>query len=268
MSVGGNSFRLADGTSGTITGEGDPLILIHGVGLARGIWAPQVRHLSPHFRTVTYDLLGHGESPPAGTEATLQDFAGQLHEVLGQVGGPASVVGFSFGGLIAQAFALHHPASLRKLVLLSTVHDRSPSERAAVLARWEATRAGGMMVAVQPALERWFSRTYLEAHPEIAEAFRQMLLENRLASFLQAYRVFATADQNLAGRVSGIACPTLVMTGEEDVGSTPQMATRLASSIPNAKLSILPGARHMMSLEHAEEVNRQLASFLLAKEER
>ena len=95
-------------------GEGPTVVLIHGFGLNRAMWQWQLPVLTPHFRVLTYDLLGHGESaPPAGTP-DLAMFSGQLLGLMDGCGiERAAVVGFSLGGLIARRFALDHSQSAR-----------------------------------------------------------------------------------------------------------------------------------------------------------
>ena len=91
------------------------------------------------------------------------------------------------------------------------------------------------------------------------------MLENDDASFLAAYTIFASADKQLEGHLGLIAWPTLIMTGENDGGSTPAMAWKMAKEIPDARVTIIPGGRHMMPMELAQEVNREIDRFLRAR---
>ena len=255
-------FRLEDGTIGETEGRGPPLVLLHGVGLDRAMWAAQVCAFRPHFQVIAYDLLGHGQSPTVTSLATFDDYVGQLERVVSEIaGGSAMIVGFSFGGLIAQGYAAAFPASVRKLMLMSTVFNRSPDERRAVLDRLAVARNEGLGATLEVALGRWFSAPYLHDHPEAISGLRQRFLTNDMESFLAAYRIFATADAAIAGRLGHIRCPTLVLTGELDTGSTPEMARRMADTIPGAAYSIIPAGRHMMAMELATAVNEAIAEF-------
>ena len=94
-----------------IGGDGPWLVLIHGVGLDLHMWSRQAAVLEKNRRVLRYDLIGHGETPPAGDPLSLDDFVSQLHELLNLLGVErAGIVGFSMGALVAQAFALEHPA--------------------------------------------------------------------------------------------------------------------------------------------------------------
>lgn len=173
-----------------------------------------------------------------------------------------ALVGFSFGGLIAQAYAARHSRMIDGLVLMSTVYDRSEAERAGVLSRLEVVKREGPQATIPAALSRWFSPEFSKAHPEVMAQYEALLRGNDAASFLAAYECFATVDRELVGALAGFDRPTLVMTGELDTGSTPAMARKLAGMIPGAECSIIAGGRHMMPVEMPEEVNSVLRRFL------
>ena len=149
-----------------------------------------------------------------------------------------------------------------KLVLMSTVYDRSEAERASVLARLNMVRQEGPSATIRAALSRWFSPEFSKAHPDIMNQYEYLLRGNDTSSFLSAYKCFATADRDLVGGLAAFNRPTLVMTGELDTGSTPAMARKLAGVIPRAGCSIIAGGRHMMPVERPDEVNSVLRCFL------
>lgn len=251
------------GTALEIFGSGPPLVLLHGVGLNQSIWAGQVKVLACDFQVITYDLLGHGRSAAAAAHAPLADWVGQLSDAVRNLAlEKFALAGFSFGGLIAQAYAARHSRTIDRLVLMSTVYDRSEAERAGVLSRLDVARRDGPQAIIPAALSRWFSPGFAGAHPEIMHQYEAMLRGNDAASFLSAYECFATADRDLVGSLAGFNQPTLVMTGEQDTGSTPAMARKLAGMIPGAECSIIAGGRHMMPVEMPDEVNSVLRRFL------
>jgi pimeloyl-ACP methyl ester carboxylesterase len=263
---GPGHFRLPDGTACTVAGRGPPLILLHGVGLDRRMWQAQVYFFARSHSVITYDLLGHGESARISKDAALEDFVAQLERLRAALGlNRTTIVGFSFGGLVAQAYALRHGGEVEKLVLMSTVYDRSDRERASVEDRLQKARREGPHAIYPAALERWFSPAFLAGQPEQAQELHRRMLDNDVNSFLKAYEIFAFGDRELAGKIGMIACPTLIMTGERDKGSTPAMAWTMGKSIPNSRVSIIPDGRHMMPMEMAQEVNREMARFLVVR---
>ncbi len=91
---------------------------------------------------------------------------------------------------------------------------------------------------------------------------RATLLANDPDSFLNCYRVFATADAEIADDLSRISVPALAITGERDPGSTPEMTRRLAEAIPHCRAVVVPGARHMLPVERPRELVDHLTAFI------
>ena len=256
---------LADATRYREIGTGEPVILLHGVGLDHVIWQAQCPALARRRRVIAYDLLGHGASPAITREVTLADFVDQLASVIAALVPQEqlpSLVGFSFGGLIAEAFTLAQPRRVARLAIIASVFDRAPAERASVEARLRSARIDGPAALIEAALARWYSPQFRASHPGVVDAVAALLQRNDPRSFLAAYGVFAEADRDLAGRLGAIAVPTLIIAGEEDSGATPAMARRLAALIRGAELAIIPGARHMLPQEHAGELTDLLQRFL------
>jgi pimeloyl-ACP methyl ester carboxylesterase len=227
------------------------------------MWAAQAAALAGAFTVVRYDMLGHGLSAVRPGRLTLSDFSDQLRSLLDALRVTAAhVVGFSMGGLVAQRFALDHPGKVDRLVLMSTVYDRPEAARRAVLDRVAQAERDGIAAGIGAALERWFTPAFRRARPDAVAAVRRRLEQNDSAAYLAAYRVFATADRELAGRLPNIEAPALVMTGADDRGSTPEMARRMAEAIPGARLDILEGQRHLLPIEADAYVSRALREFL------
>ena len=254
---------LRDGTCARISGAGPALILLHGVGLNQSIWVEQAKYFADSHQVITYDLLGHGRSAAVPDSAALGNWVQQLENLSEELKLERfSLVGFSFGGMIAQAFAAKRADRIEKLVLMSTVYARSDEERAGVLARLEVAQREGPQAIIAAALSRWFSAEFAAEYPVVLRGYERMLRNNDAVSFLAAYKCFAMGDKQLVDTVSRISCPTLVMTGALDGGSTPDMARRLTAAIPSARCFLISQARHMMPVEMPDEVNSALRRFL------
>ena len=239
------------------------LILLHGVGLNQSIWTTQVRHFSATRRVIAYDLLGHGKEIRRGT--VLGDWVAQLETRVEDLGlQKFSLLGFSFGGLIAQSYAARHVDRIDKLILMSTVYDRSEADRAGVLARLELARREGPQAIISAALTRWFSP---DAGPELLACYDALLRGNDATAFLAAYECFAKSDTDVKGVLANFTRPTLVVTGELDTGSTPAMAQKLAGVIPHAECCIVPNGRHMMPVEMPGAVNSIVQRFLSGRKQ-
>ena len=244
-----------------ITGSGEPVTLVHGVGADLESWDGVADRLTPHFRVMRYDQRGHGESAKLPGPYSLRDMVEDLKLMLDECGiERTSLAGFSLGGLVAQSFALSYPERLDRLVLISTVAGRTEEEKMKVQARANALSEQGASFHMSAAADRWFTDRFIKEHPEVIERRRQKALANDPECYEAAYRVLAQSD--LADDLHRIQAPTLVMTGEFDIGSTPRMAELMARRIPGARLAILPELKHSVLLEAPERVAGEIMAML------
>jgi pimeloyl-ACP methyl ester carboxylesterase len=259
----GTISAKAGGTAYTVAGSGEPVVLIHGVGMARAIWAPQVQALAREFRVISYDMLGHGDSdvPPEGV--TLAQYAEQLAGLLDHLAlSAANVVGHSMGALVALEFALAYPQRTLRVAALNAVFRRTPEQRAAVLSRADALASTGLASTIAPTLERWFGDPPPAHLQEAAAETARLLGAVNPTGYARTYRLFATSDRAHAGRLAELAMPALFFTGEHDLNSSPEMSRAMAQLAPRGRVEVLEGARHMMNVTHPARVNASLRSFL------
>ncbi len=253
--IGGTAFETA--------GDGPPVVLAHGLGMARPMWDWQWEALTRRLRVVRYDLLGHGDSAKPKGPYSLTRFADQLEALLDGLDIAAcGLVGFSLGGMIVRAFALAHPERVAALAILNSAHDRTDAERAAVLLRVEQAGRLGPRATVEAALERWFTEDYAARHPDVLARVQRWILANDPEVYPAIYRVLAEGDAELAEAIAAIQCPALVVTGGEDHGNSPDMARRMAALIPGARAEIIPGLKHMGLAEDPAAFNSLLVPFL------
>lgn len=239
------------------------VLLVHGVGLDQGMWHPWVEHLGRDFSLVTYDLYGHGRSGDPPGARNMVDFVDQVDELVRHIGTDRFVLaGFSLGAMISQAYASLRPGQLSHLVLLHGAYRRNEEQCERVRERYRAARERGPSSNIEQALKRWFTDPYRIAHPEAMARLREMF-EGHGEGYLKAYRLFSHAESEMRKfRLSRVDCPALVLTGSDDVGSTPAMSERLAADLPRAGLIVNPGHRHMAPVEFAEMLCGQVKSFL------
>ncbi len=252
-----------DGTAYSVVGSGPPVVLVHGLGMHRGMWMWQVPALAERFTVVTYDLLGHGDSRSPPENCTLTDFADQLATICDALGlDRVALAGFSLGGMIVRSFTLAHPDRVSALAILHSAHDRTPEERAAIMVRVNQAAETGPSATVEAALQRWFGDAYRLANPDVMDVVRKAVMANDPKIYPSIYRVLAEGDEELATAISTIGCPTLVMTGSEDYSNSADMSRRMAACIPHAECVVLPGLRHMALAEDPDAFNAPLISFL------
>ena len=242
-------------------GQGEPVMLIHGVGADASSWDAIVAALSREFRILRLDLRGHGRSGHIEGACALDDFERDVADVLDAArDARAHIVGFSLGGMIAQALALRHPERVDRLVLLSAVAGRSAEERERVQARLATLREKGVAAIMGASQDRWFTPDFVARNPDLVAQRMRQLQENHAPSYAAAYTVFCTSD--LGDRLHAIRAPTLIATGEHDQGSNTRMARFMHAEIAGSRLEILPGLRHSILVEAPDLVTRLLRDFL------
>ncbi len=261
-----------DGTIYEREGHGPPVVLVHGLGLNRGMWQWLTCDLKDSFEVFTFDLFGHGDSPKPPSTPSLTLFSGQINNLLKTVRREkAAIVGFSLGGMIVRRFAQNYPHYVMALAILNSPHARTTSEREAVLERVRQVEKYGPEATIEAALERWFTPQFRAAEPAILEKIRQWISANDPNIYAKNYRVLAEADAEIREVIKTLSCPTLVMTGEDDHGNSPNMTLEMVKAIPNSRAIILPKLRHMALVEDPKLFNPPLVSFLkkaLIKQER
>lgn len=243
-----------------------PIVLLHGVGLDRTMWSPVAARLEAGGRTVvSLDLPGHGAQPALCEPQTLASLADDVLARLPE--GKAHLVGFSLGALIAQHIARYAPERVATLTCVNSVCQRTPEEAKKVEARL-ATAGDNFAEGVEASIERWYPADSTSVPQQIIDATRRTLLANDIESYLHAYTVFVRGDRAIGPELAGITAPSLAITGELDPGSTPEMSHRLERAIPNCRVVIVPGARHMMPVEDTPAFVEALTEFIDAAEAR
>ena len=243
-----------------VNGCGPFVTLVHGIGSDHASWDTVAADLEQHFTVIRADLRGHGGSSSISS-CSLDAFISDLDTLLDiQNVAKTHLVGFSLGGLIAQKYATEKSTRLNRLVLISSVAERTDDERARLLKRADQIDREGIAAVVSAAEDRWFTPEFKAANPQrVADRMKQ-LVNNDHRSYAAAYRVFAEADRDI--NFEKISVPTLVMTGENDLGSSPRMSTLLHEKIVGSQLRILPELRHSVLIEAPDLISELVLRFL------
>ena len=242
-----------------IDGTGIPTIFIHGVGLNNTMWLPQKKYFQNN-KVVFYDLLNHGKSKKGCKELKFENFNDQLMHLVKFLNIKTfNLIGFSIGALIAQHFTSCHFNKINKLVIIASVFKRSNEQIKKVKNRYKKVCEGKNIS--KDSINRWFSKKYLENNPDVYDYFFDILDRKKDKNFLPAYKLFVESD-NYNLDFSNFNMPTLIMTGKNEVGSTPEMSEKLHQKIANSELYIIPKARHMATFEQDKLVNAKISSFI------
>ncbi len=222
------------------------LVLIHGLGLNMAIWDDFESILSNHYRVLRYDLYGHGASqaPPVTPDLTL--FAQQLRELMDELDLAQGVmVGFSLGGMINRRLAMDYPQRVLALAILNSPHERSAEGQRLVEQRALDSESGGPGATLDATIERWFTAEFRQNHADYIDQVRGWVLANDPVSYALCRHTLAFGVVELIRPEPPITHPSLVMTCENDSGSTPAMSQAIASEIDGAEVIIAPELQHM-----------------------
>ena len=234
-------------------GAGQLIIFVHGVGLDRFMWCPVVDELKQEFTCVTFDLLGHGQAPDIEGTVSIKKFTGRLLNLIEEFQPIKPIlVGFSLGAMVVKRFVIDNPNLVRGLVIAHSVFKRNNEQRKAIEKRLDSVQNNGLNGVIEPAIQRWFTGSFIGSRPPILERVRQTLLENNLSNYQKAYEVFVFGDRELVPLVDTIECSCFIffiLTGENDVNSTPSMAYALSERIKGSEVKILRGLAHGAPIE-------------------
>ena len=252
-----------DGTSYKVFGDRPPtLIFIHGVGMCDEIWAPQVEYFSKKYQVITYDLLGHGQSPLPKNESTLDDYVEQLNNLVDSISvSNFSLVGHSMGAIISVAFAMKFPLKVNALVPLNIVFNRSEKAQKDVLMRANQILESNKILNIEKTLERWFKNNVSPGELNRIDKVRNWLKNTSPKGYGEAYRVFALSDTVFINNLNQLKLPVLYLTGSEDPNSTPLMSEQISQETPNSSSKSVNGEAHMMSYIAADKVNPIIEQF-------
>jgi len=237
-----------------------PIVFIHGVGLTKEIWHPQIDFFKDH-NLLTYDLIGHGDTPLQKTQLNFEDFIKQLLNLIDELElKKIHLVGFSLGSLVARHFASEHSDRLSSLVLHASIYKRSIEQKRVVENRFELMKMD-KPASKKSALRRWFTEEFIKNNKEVYEKIYSMLEDNDLNNLLKVYKLFVNYEDEdqMFGKIN---TNTLVTTGQYDVGSTTEMAKNLTKQIKGAKYTEIKNGKHLCNIECAENFNKTIELFI------
>jgi 3-oxoadipate enol-lactonase len=234
---------------------GLPIVFLHGVGSDKKVWAPQLEHFGRTRRSVAFDYPGDGDSDPAPDGTSRDDYAAAIFAAMDVLGIElAHVCGLSLGGVVAIAMHALAPQRCASLILADTfavhpdgrgIYERSVAASADLRALAEA-------------------RVDFLLAPGALDDVRSEVVETMASIDPAAYRIGAEAvwlaDQR--DSAAAIDVPTLVLVGEADRVTPPELSRELAAIVPGAKLETIPGAGHIANLERPAEFDARVEEFL------
>ena len=246
------------------TGQGRPLLFVHGFPLDHSMWTAQIEHFSNRYRVIAPDLPGtRGAGNASGTIA-MHEMADDLAAMLDALGvdEPVVLCGLSMGGYIAWQFHRKVANRLRALILCDTKAKADTPEAAAGRQKMiEGIGASGAPLVAEAMLPKLFASDSFVSMPGKIDFIRQRILAAPPEMLAGLVRGLA-ARPDVSGDLGHIDVPTLVVVGEHDAISPPAEMSEIAKAIPGAQFETVPGAGHMTPFEKPDEFNAIVETFL------
>jgi 3-oxoadipate enol-lactonase len=236
-------------------GELTPIVFLHGVGSDKSVWRPQLDHFSRTRRAIAFDYPGYGDSDPAPSGTTRDDYASAIISGMHELGvDRAHICGLSLGGVVA--IAMHHADAKRcaSLILADTfaVHP----EGRAIYERG-VTASENLRAMAEARVDILLAQP---ASPRVRREVIETMARIDPAAYCIGAEAVWLADQR--DRAQEIDVPTLVLIGSDDLVTPPELSNELVDLIPDARMQMIAGSGHISNLERPEEFNRLVEEFI------
>ena len=243
--------------------QGSPVVFIHGFPFSHSAWEPQMKALPHHFRAITYDVRGHGESEVGDGQYSIEFFVDDLIALMDHlVISRAVLCGLSMGGYIALRAIERHPERVSALILCDTRSEADTDEgkvkRSATVL---AVKTKGVAAFAEDFVKLVFAEETFETNPLLIASIKEMIEANPpLGICGTALALAGRTDTTKA--LASIKVPTLIIVGEHDRLTPPDAARAMQTRIAGSELQIIPHAAHLSNLENSAEFNKHLVGFL------
>jgi pimeloyl-ACP methyl ester carboxylesterase len=240
------------------------VLFLHSLLCDRTQWAPIVADLARTHRVLNLDLRGHGRSSPATSLYSLDTQCDDIPALLDAAGVQrATLVGLSWGGMLAMRAALFHPTRVTALCLFGTsAEPERPADRGRFVAMAAAFRALGVLPAIEREVKRkMFSDGFMARAPEVVERFVHTVRAASREGIFQGVLAVSTRG-DLLPLLDDLRLPTVIVVGDEDRATPPARAERIAARIPGATVERLRHTGHLAVVEQPELVALAIQSFL------
>jgi pimeloyl-ACP methyl ester carboxylesterase len=241
------------------------VIFAHGLLWSGQMFAQQVDVLQQHYRCITFDWRGQGQSEVTRSGYDMESLYADTLALIDALGIKAChFVGLSMGGFIGMRLAARRPDVVTSLILLGTSADPEPAANIPkyrmlnLVGRW----LGFGLVAAQ-VMPIMFGQKFLSdpTRSRLREEWRLRMLANHRIGITQATAGVITR-RGISDLLLTIGAPTLILVGDQDVATPPSVAQRIHARIPQSQLAIIPGAGHTSTVEEPEAVNAAILAFL------
>lgn len=241
-------------------GEGEPLILIHGLGESIEGWTFQYDEFSKHFRVIALDLRGFGMSDVPESIA-VEDFARDVKNLMDYLGlDKANLLGLSMGGVVCLEFYRKYPEMVKSLILANTLHKLPEEAKPMFEQRLKLLESSPDMSQIAEFIAEM---SIHQDRKDLKDMVRTIIRKNN-----KEFYTMVTAEigrVNYESLLPQIKVPTLVIVAEYDITTPPALGREIARLIPSSKIVEVRNSAHLAKLENPEEFNLYIIEFLKRK---
>jgi 3-oxoadipate enol-lactonase len=252
------STQIIERMAVEVDGEGDAVILIHGLGGTSNVFTPQMSVYAGRLRTIRPDLPGSGRSASAG-KLSIQGFVDavvRMAKVLGVE--RAHLVGHSMGTIVCQHLAVQQPRLARSLVLMGPLVAPGDAARTGLKDRAAKARAEGMAGIADALVQAALSADTRSSQPVAVALVREIIMRQDPEGYARTCEALSEAT---GADIARIGCPTLLLTGDADAVAPPSEVQAMAARIPGARATVFPRCGHWTTFERGAEVAVALKEF-------
>jgi len=239
--------------------DGLPIVFANSLGTDFRLWDKIIPLLPDGLKILRFDKRGHGLSSCPDGDYTIDDLIADTAALLQALEiKDCLFVGLSIGGLIAQGLAAQHPELVRAMVISNTAARIGTTEM--WQQRIDSLHAGGIEVLADNIMQRWFANDFRRhCAPELL-AWRNMLTRTPLQGYIGCCAAIGACDFEHSN--AELTLPTLVIAGEEDGSTPPELVRATAAMIEGSRFELIDNAAHLPCVEQPELYARILGDFI------
>jgi 3-oxoadipate enol-lactonase len=239
------------------------LVLLHAFPLNARMWEPQLALAAHDWRVLAPDLRGFGAGADDAPASTVDEYAGDVIDLLDALNIEDAIIGgLSMGGYAAFAIFRRAPRYVRGLILADTRSQAdTPEGTAGRMRMLQLLTEKGPAAVVDEMIPKLLGATTRASRPDVVDRVRALALSSPPEAIAGAIRALMTRPDSTP-LLSTIHCPTLILVGEEDTLTPPPLSEELHQAIAGSELVVVPGAGHLSSFEQPDAFNSALAAFL------
>ncbi len=261
MKIKANGIDMNYELHGDLSGSAPWVVLSHSLACNLHMWDEQVAELSKQYRVLAYDTRGHGlTEAPAGayTLDQLADDAKALLDAL-KIDRP-HFVGLSMGGMIGQVLELKYPGTCRTLALCDTTSKYPDAAIPMWAERVKTASAQGMEPLVTGTISRWFTDPFRAKGDPRIDKVTAMIRATPPLGYAGCCEALPKIDTT--ARLNAIACPIVIIVGEQDAGTPVALSQTMHAAAPGSELVVIPNASHLSNVEQPEAFGTALSGFI------